>query len=1191
MSQFTLSFLAAMMSCGNGVYRIKTPFWPEVDGLVRSSDEMFDRMKMFMDDVVRNKFFLSDPPPIPSLLFERQAASFFCTVEENDNQSDSAADTGPAAPPHLIRPVSVLCPVAVKCRQKEFVNVRFDVFVAPSEKKRFVWVPLLDQIFTIPPDGTGETPIIDEIKRILARENLEEKPWFLDSALSIEETLGYAFHFSIPLDAPPTPTNTESFLKSCSFREFDPSLSGNIVGFERELELLNESLNQTIPQSVLLIGEAGSGKTALWQKFAVEALNAGIFKSCWEIDAITLAAGHDPRGQIERLGIWAADENVLFHFGNLWEIDQTGKALGQNQSLADALIPLIKRGTLPAVVECDSEQYAELDRNHPSVLSPFSIVAVSEPPLDQRRLLLERMNDSLADGRVTEGGLARLESLLIRYAAYEAFPGAASTFLERLALRHSENDAPIDEKNVTDYFSEQSGLPLFLLDSTVPLDREATRRFFTERVMGQGGEDSDDASPDDPGAIPILLDLIETIKTRMTKADGPIASLMFVGPTGVGKTELAKTLAEFLYGNSKRMVRIDMSEYAQFGAADRLINGAQSGEGILTAAVRAQPFGVVLFDEFEKAHESVFDLLLQILGEGRLTDVRGRTADFRNSVVILTSNLGTEQFGRKSAGFAGSSQKRSARQHFTAEVARHVRPELLNRIDRIVPFRPLSPKTLRRILDRELTHLKRRQGIRARPLTLNFDAAVKNELVRLGSDPRYGARPLRRTLEREILRPLAEALADFPMNRPIEAHFTLEDKKFRLNIVRAKNEREQKNAALQKDADERKINTIGLLRHAIHRIQTDNIVNDFRSTAVLHRRERDRQEKAQANYSGEGWKFYQSRQKSEKDLENTASAKYRRLTGLLNRIDGAAEELRESEAAAVGAWLAEKPFEIDADCFTAEIREILRDLYTEKDELPPTTTFWFASPSLVLLLFYARLFDRYCLSQKIAASFWYERAAPGGKLAPDSPERLTPELYFPHGIYYDKTWQAKWVKSARRVEAASKNGRYAPDEIMHFLSFWPMYRTEEGNLIWPKTFQDERPVHAIVISGIDSPFEQRIFHSLCGLHRATYKNVKRELIVEPWKEDGTEEAPLFDLFDPLSGSEEPRITWKFSGINRNGVFPPWKKSAGRRLDIENSVFMEFDNEPELLEKLLRQNCIDWMMSIVGTESAGMILRR
>ena len=232
---------------------------------------------------------------------------------------------------------------------------------------------------------------------------------------------------------------------------------------------------------------------------------------------------------------------------------------------------------------------------------------------------------------------------------------------------------------------------------------------------------------------------------------------MFIGPTGVGKTEMAKALAGLLYSDTRRMVRIDMSEYSTPWSAVRLIGRPDEGDGTLTSPIREQPFSVVLLDEFEKADSTVFDLLLQLLGEGRLTDSLGRLADFRNAVVIMTSNLGVESF--RESGFGFNDANHDWRSHFEREVQRFVRPELLGRIDRIVPFSPLPRDVVKQIALREINLLKDRPGIKYNNLQLDVHSEVVDYLCELGYQPKYGARPLRRAIEQRLSVPLANAMS------------------------------------------------------------------------------------------------------------------------------------------------------------------------------------------------------------------------------------------------------------------------------------------------------------------------------------------------------------------------------------------------------------------------------------------------
>jgi ATP-dependent Clp protease ATP-binding subunit ClpB len=243
-------------------------------------------------------------------------------------------------------------------------------------------------------------------------------------------------------------------------------------------------------------------------------------------------------------------------------------------------------------------------------------------------------------------------------------------------------------------------------------------------------------------------------RSGLQDEERPIGSFLFLGPSGVGKTELARALAELMFDDPKAMVRIDMSEYMEKHAVSRLI-GAPPGYigydegGQLTEAVRRRPYCVLLLDEVEKAHPDVFNILLQLLDEGRLTDSQGRTVDFRNAIVIMTSNLGSSHLALGTMG----DEERAA---VMAEVRSHFRPELLNRIDEISIFGPLSHAQLRLIVDLQLARLVER--LAAREVSLNVTDAAKDRVAALGYDPAYGARPLKRVIQREIENPMAELL-------------------------------------------------------------------------------------------------------------------------------------------------------------------------------------------------------------------------------------------------------------------------------------------------------------------------------------------------------------------------------------------------------------------------------------------------
>jgi ATP-dependent Clp protease ATP-binding subunit ClpB len=264
-----------------------------------------------------------------------------------------------------------------------------------------------------------------------------------------------------------------------------------------------------------------------------------------------------------------------------------------------------------------------------------------------------------------------------------------------------------------------------------------------ERVVGQ------------EEAIRAVANAVRAARAGLQDPNRPLGSFLFLGPTGVGKTETARALAEFLFDDEHAMVRIDMSEYQEKHTVSRLI-GAPPGyvgyeeAGQLTEAVRRRPYSVVLFDEVEKAHPDVLNVLLQLLDDGRLTDAQGRTVDFRNTIVIMTSNLGSQWITETGLSWD------EIRERVSDAVRTHFRPELLNRIDEVVIFRPLGRDQIKQIVDIQLRELRRR--LEQRKISLELTDAAKEVLAREGFDPVYGARPLRRTIQKELVQPLAVKL-------------------------------------------------------------------------------------------------------------------------------------------------------------------------------------------------------------------------------------------------------------------------------------------------------------------------------------------------------------------------------------------------------------------------------------------------
>ncbi|RLE10618.1 ATP-dependent chaperone ClpB [Candidatus Aerophobetes bacterium] len=303
----------------------------------------------------------------------------------------------------------------------------------------------------------------------------------------------------------------------------------------------------------------------------------------------------------------------------------------------------------------------------------------------------------------------------------------------------------IDEEDIAEVVSRWTGIPVNKL-----LEGERKKLLNLERHLHQRVVDQDEA-------VRAVADAIMRARSGIKDPNRPIGSFIFLGPTGVGKTELARALAESLFDDEKALVRIDMSEYMEKHAVARLIGappgyvGYEEG-GQLTGAVRRKPFSVILFDEIEKAHHDVFNILLQILDEGRLTDSQGKTVDFKNTIIIMTSNIAGESI----LGYESDKDYEKMKERILKELREHFQPEFLNRIDEIVVFRPLSLEHITKIVDIQLKYLQKR--LADRYISLELTSSAKKELARMGYNPSYGARPLKRVIQRQLETPLAKRM-------------------------------------------------------------------------------------------------------------------------------------------------------------------------------------------------------------------------------------------------------------------------------------------------------------------------------------------------------------------------------------------------------------------------------------------------
>src|SRR5262245_43868275 len=367
--------------------------------------------------------------------------------------------------------------------------------------------------------------------------------------------------------------------------------------------------------------------------------------------------------------------------------------------------------------------------------------------LGELREQLDQLNGALAEARARADweAASRLQYGEIPNIERELKVLEVAPTLEH---KHQLVKQEVTEQDIADVVSRWTGIPVSKL-----LEGEVQKLLTLERELHQRVVGQDEA-------VAAVADAVVRARSGLKDPQRPIGSFIFLGPTGVGKTELARALAEFLFDDERAMIRIDMSEYQEKHTVSRLLGappgyiGFEEG-GQLTEAVRRRPYCVVLFDEIEKAHADVFNVLLQILDDGRLTDGQGRTVDFKNTIVIMTSNVGSHRILEYRGAFDSENYERM-KAAVLDELRHHFRPEFLNRVDEIVVFHSLSEEHLKRIVEIQLGSLRRR--LEDRHISLTLTDAAKEHLVRTGYDPSYGARPLKRTLQKEIETAMAKRI-------------------------------------------------------------------------------------------------------------------------------------------------------------------------------------------------------------------------------------------------------------------------------------------------------------------------------------------------------------------------------------------------------------------------------------------------
>ncbi|MBQ3187157.1 MAG: ATP-dependent Clp protease ATP-binding subunit [Alistipes sp.] len=580
-----------------------------------------------------------------------------------------------------------------------------------------------------------------------------------------------------------------------------------VIGRDREIERVIQILTRRKKNNPILLGEAGVGKTAIVEGLALRMVSGEVpyllrGKRLFSLDLSSLIAGTKFRGEFEERMQQLIDElrrnrEVILFIDEIHTIVGAGSTQGSLDT-ANILKPALARGELQTIGATTFEEYRREIERDSALERRFQRVVVEQPTPEETLGILQQIAPAYERHhrvRYTEEALKACVTLTDRYMSDRSFPDKAidlmdeagsrahlqrsgasladerlkaleeARYEEAMALRIEElrQRATLDEateigvSEVERLMTELTGIPLERITGNEAERLKRLHEHLAGRVIGQ------------QEAVKRLSQAILRTRSGLKESHRPIGVFLFVGPTGVGKTLLAKELSRWLFDEKRGLIRLDMSEYSEKHNIARLIGSPPGyvgyGEGgQLTEAVRRRPYAVVLFDEIEKAHPEVFNTLLQLFDEGHLTDGSGRKVDFRNTVLVMTSNVGSRDMKRGAAqlGYTTLARKNAPMAHreegYRKALEQTFAPEFLNRIDEVVHFRQLDKEDIRRILELELRHLTTRSEQLGCRLRITHEA--KQHLIERGYEPRYGVRSLKRALQSAIETPLSELLVE-----------------------------------------------------------------------------------------------------------------------------------------------------------------------------------------------------------------------------------------------------------------------------------------------------------------------------------------------------------------------------------------------------------------------------------------------
>ncbi len=624
-----------------------------------------------------------------------------------------------------------------------------------------------------------------------------------------------------------------------------------IIGRKKEIERVIEILSRRTKNNPCLIGEPGVGKTAVVEGLAEKIIAEDVpemlkNKRVVSIDISSMVAGAKYRGDFEERIKKCLEEvkkvkDVILFIDEIHTIVGAGSAEGAVDA-ANILKPLLARGEVQVVGATTLNEYRKYIEKDAALERRFSPVTVGEPTTEETIQILNGIRDKYEahhNVKISEEAIKAAVNLSVRYINDRFLPDKAIDLVDEAASRvkmktytipdslkkleekiadldkekeeairvqdfekaavlrdeenkakdelekgkekwhskNSKNVVTLTEEDIADVVANWTGIPVKKISQDENERLKNLEQELHKRVIGQNE------------AVEAVAKAIRRGRLGLKDPNRPIGSFLFLGPTGVGKTELSKALTESLFGSEDSMIRIDMSEYMEPHSVSKLIGsppgyvGFDDG-GQLTEKIRRKPYSVILFDEIEKAHPDVMNMLLQILDDGRLTDAQGRTVNFKNTVIIMTSNVGARLITDKtSLGFSDNSNKdanaekdyENTKKDVMAELKRQFRPEFLNRIDEIIVFHKLNDDDVKKIIDIMISQLAKR--LEAQDITLDIDNKVKELIAKNGVDKNYGARPLKRAIQNMLEDKIAEEMLDGNIKQGKKSLATVEEDK------------------------------------------------------------------------------------------------------------------------------------------------------------------------------------------------------------------------------------------------------------------------------------------------------------------------------------------------------------------------------------------------------------------------------